>query len=785
MQNALRRILYWAALFNFLCAVDSAHGQDHATTDDKIEVLGLIHGSGQWRLSDRKGKESPASPQVVSPGIKGSQRALRFSSKGNKDFEGTSAQRAFGPLRGDRVVVEFSVQPSSDLQNLSIAVRGRGKAAAYLQLNGEKKGICQHYDNENRYREVGPFKTDEVNRIRIALNMRTQKIKVWVNGVGGQEYPFRARTSYVDRIDFAMMPNGDSPAASALVDDIVVRDSEGNFIFIEDFERYFPAESIVDSLPRLTVPEMPLDASGVYRLAESVPIYCPVELELSTENPGKNPYIDGPEVVCTVTGESGEAQGKEIKVTGFWDGGNTWRLRFALTAPGRWRLETASSDPALNGKKGEIIARAATREEISANPLRRGFLEASNRVFKLSDGSQFIPVGDSQFSFTEEFYDEEWRAWVDVLHARGLNSFLGMVWLGRYTRAGASPFHDYDPASDQLDLEFFERLDRWVAYANDRGIVMGLGLGGFPADSQIWWARFQNREREDRYFKYIVSRYAAFNVRWLMYGEANETNPPWRVSWDDEVRHKAELVKKADPYRHLIGNHHTSADVKTIDSPYIDYLDYQDGDHENDGANLPVKARKWAQESRGKPVWSEEFWYSAPYYVEKNDFRNEAGTRCLHLNFISGLAYPTLGSLMRAHSTHEGFPPTEAAKANVSLQQYLLENDESLKRFGAFAKFYSGLPLDEWKCVEFDTANKDFTARFGEHFVTYLDSGRTKTVDLSAHPGTYRGTALLIHTDEVVDLGEIAGGMSVLLSLPEGKAGEAMIKLVQESREEI
>ena len=756
----------------------NAVGDSQAAT--AFKSLGQLHGLGQWRLSDRKGKESPASPTVVAPGLDGSQRAALFSLRGYDDPGDGSAQRGFGPLRGDRVVVELTVQPSSDLRNLAIAVRGGGEAAAYLRLNGRDKGVCEHYDNEDKYREVARFNVNVPNRIRMELNTRKQTIRATINGEGGQEYPFHGRTQFVDRIDL-LMTHGSGPAATAVVDNILVRDGEGNVAFAEDFERYLPAKPVESGLPAAAIPKITTDDGGTYTVAEAVCCYRPVEIELRANHAGVNPYAEGPAVTCVFDGVSGEAIGKKIEIAGFWDGQDVWRVRFAPTAAGQWQFVTASTDSGLDGRRGGFTARAATREEVAANPLRRGFLEASKRVFRHSDGSPFLPVGDSQFSFTEEFYDEEWKAWVDVLHERGLNSFLGMVWLGKYTRAGESPFRDFDPASDQLNAEYFQRLDRWVAYANDHGILMGLALGGFPADSQQWWVRFRTREREDRYFKYIVARYAAFNVRWLMYGEVNERNTPWKATWDQEVRHKAELVKAADPYHHPIGSHHTSADLKTIDSPFIDYLDYQDGGHEDEGANLPGRARRWASESRGKPVWSEEFWYSAPFYVKKNKFGDEAGARCLHLNFLSGLAFPTLGSLMRAHSTYEAFPPAEAAKAGTSLEKYLLEHDESLKRFGAFAKFYAGLPLDQWECVQFDPANKRWTARFGAHYVAYLAPGKSVDLDLSVQSGPYRASALMIQTDEVIDLGTFDGGKVVSLMLPNGKSGEAVVKLMRQA----
>ena len=58
------------------------------------------------------------------------------------------------------------------------------------------------------------------------------------------------------------------------------------------------------------------------------------ELTLNANNPGDNPYLDGPAVTARFDGISGEAMGKSFKITGFWDGNSTWKLRFAPTHSG-------------------------------------------------------------------------------------------------------------------------------------------------------------------------------------------------------------------------------------------------------------------------------------------------------------------------------------------------------------------------------------------------------------------------------------------------------------------
>lgn len=153
------------------------------------------------------------------------------------------------------------------------------------------------------------------------------------------------------------------------------------------------------------------------------------EITLTADSPGDNPYLDGPVVTADFTGVSGEANGKRFKITGFWDGGSIWKLRFAPVSAGEWKYKTISDDPDLNGKRGSFIAVKPTEENLKSNILYHGFLEKNDAYsWKLSDGTPFLPVGETQWSFSEEFFLPEWKEWMNVLQDRNFNTFMGCVW---------------------------------------------------------------------------------------------------------------------------------------------------------------------------------------------------------------------------------------------------------------------------------------------------------------------------------------------------------------------
>ena len=76
-------------------------------------------------------------------------------------------------------------------------------------------------------------------------------------------------------------------------------------------------------------------------MAKSIIQWKQAEVTLTAAAGYSNPYTD-----VEVTVRFRHPDGMEILRPAFWDGGTTWRVRFAPTQVGRWTLSTTASDPA-------------------------------------------------------------------------------------------------------------------------------------------------------------------------------------------------------------------------------------------------------------------------------------------------------------------------------------------------------------------------------------------------------------------------------------------------------
>ena len=118
------------------------------------------------------------------------------------------------------------------------------------------------------------------------------------------------------------------------------------------------------------------------------------EIQLEATGTYANPYVD---VTCWI-----DLTGPDFsrRVYGFWDGGNTFRVRFVATTPGDWSWTTGSNqndDDGLNTGRGSLRAVAWQEAELAANPNRRGFVRSTpnGHALQYADGSPFFWLGDT------------------------------------------------------------------------------------------------------------------------------------------------------------------------------------------------------------------------------------------------------------------------------------------------------------------------------------------------------------------------------------------------------
>ncbi len=248
-----------------------------------------------------------------------------------------------------------------------------------------------------------------------------------------------------------------------------------------------------------------------------------VEIAFESAAAYRNPFLDV-DLACEFVSESG----RTIRLLGYWDGGRTWKVRFAPTETGTWRFRTACTNPAdagLHGREGAVESRPyAGPHEL----YRRGFLAVApdRRHLAYADGTPFFWLGDTHWTFTsEERFDEsndprhpsQFRACVDRRVAQRFTVYQCNFRDGR-------DFHAFGRYDEYLleteagllpDVAFLQRNpDPKMAYLADAGLVIAAGLswgGAILAEGRT--------ERYRRLAKYLVARYGAYPVVWTLAGE--------------------------------------------------------------------------------------------------------------------------------------------------------------------------------------------------------------------------------------------------------------------------
>jgi hypothetical protein len=308
-----------------------------------------------------------------------------------------------------------------------------------------------------------------------------------------------------------------------------------------------------------------INATAVAAANTPVHIWQKQELTFTSARSFPNAYTD----VIVWVDLSGPGFNKRI--FGFWDGGNSFKVRLLATSPGTWTWKSGSdpSDPGLAGKSGSFQAIDWTMQEKQANPLRRGFLQSTpnHHALQLADGTPFFVLGDTWYSAgTNRFrwYDDNQERpigpnagfkdyvrfrkaqgynWVNIIAAfpnwntDGLPWHIVMndpdhttvrsAWLEfgtgsakNMTNEGGRPFlfpgkvpgfENVFPDVDRINPEYFKYLDRKVDYLNEQGFVPFIEVSRRDA-SECWKKYYSWPDSYSRFIQYIWSRYQANNT---------------------------------------------------------------------------------------------------------------------------------------------------------------------------------------------------------------------------------------------------------------------------------
>jgi Domain of unknown function (DUF5060)/Protein of unknown function (DUF4038) len=250
---------------------------------------------------------------------------------------------------------------------------------------------------------------------------------------------------------------------------------------------------------------------------DGTPAYKPCELVFEVPS-DPNPYAS-----VQLEAEFKSPKFKTFLMPAFWAGGNRMIVRFTPTEAGQWDYRLTSNVAGLSGKQGSFSASA------SNSP---GFVVTANVHHWATDNKQpHLWMGWVADALT--FLPE--AEFIQGLNTAASNGFTHF----RCLLLGGS---DEITAAGQPNPRYFDRLDGRLRQIHDKGLTADLLLGPDPAYFQRLLPDWQTRER---FVRYLIARYAAFNITWQGFAEWEEA-PAGRAL----LKEIGVALKKLDPYQH-------------------------------------------------------------------------------------------------------------------------------------------------------------------------------------------------------------------------------------------
>jgi hypothetical protein len=291
------------------------------------------------------------------------------------------------------------------------------------------------------------------------------------------------------------------------------------------------------------------------------------------------------------------SEGQTVRVTGFYDGNGSYKIRFMPGTEGTWSYRTASNARSLHQLEGTVECTAAA--EGNHGPVR----VKNTFHFAYEDGTPYIPVGTTCYVWNHQTVELEQET-LTTLKSSPFNKMRMCVFPKSYQfNQNEPPYYPFEGSLEQgwdytrFNPEFFRHLEERIADLAELGIEADLIL--FHAYDR-WGFSEMSKASDDRYLKYVTARLAAYrNVWWSL---ANEYDLMWAKEIEDWERF-ADIVTADDPYNHLISIHNCFG-FYDYSRPWVTHCSVQRVDVYRTAENTDEWRRTW-----NKPIVIDECAY--------------------------------------------------------------------------------------------------------------------------------------------------------------------------------
>lgn len=217
--------------------------------------------------------------------------------------------------------------------------------------------------------------------------------------------------------------------------------------------------------------------------------------------------------------------GKVKIINGFWDGGKTWRVRFAPDELGRWTFSSFCSDTLNTGLHAIKGTFECTASQSPHAIYTKGSIIHPKGSYYLAhaDGTPFFYAACTAWNGTLKSTDKEWETYLQdrVNNHYNVIQFTTTQWRGGDKNSEGNVAFE-GSGRIKLNPAFFQHLDKKIDEINRHGLVAApVLLWALPVST--------GRELSPGYYlpepeaillaNYMVARYGGHQVIWILGGD--------------------------------------------------------------------------------------------------------------------------------------------------------------------------------------------------------------------------------------------------------------------------
>jgi hypothetical protein len=279
--------------------------------------------------------------------------------------------------------------------------------------------------------------------------------------------------------------------------------------------------------------------------------------------------------------------GSKVNFWGFYDGGNTWRIRFMPDKLGVWQYEARFSD-GTQGISGNFTCVPSSIPGMihkdETNPRWFGFKGGKHILLR---SLHMGPIFETTFS------DSKRKALFDWAQQQGYNMFSSSSFFSVKERESRGP------KLWPLNAEQYRHVERILDDLSDRRFIVW-GFAGWFGDGRPYP---KTVEGEKQYIKYGLARFGPYwNMLWNVGGPEPNLN---NYLTSEDVNRIGREIRSQDVFDHLRSVHNRHGNYPYKNADWSSYATLQGSDSENKDLNVQ-SAYLLRQHTGDKPVYGQE-----------------------------------------------------------------------------------------------------------------------------------------------------------------------------------